>query len=98
MSSNESKFAFVTGTSSGIGKATAEELLSKDWEVIGTARRDANINNKNYEHLNIDLIDLDRIVNEITRNLKSKISDEKYARIALVNNAAGAGIKRPPAA
>lgn len=91
MNSNESKFAFVTGTSSGIGKATAEELLSKDWEVIGTARRDANINNKNYEHLNIDLIDLDKSVNEITNNLKSKISDEKHNRIALVNNAAGTG-------
>ena len=91
MNNKESKFAFVTGTSSGIGKATANELLSRNWEVIGAARRCANINHKNYKHLNVDLIDLDKSVNEITKNLKSKISNEKYARIALVNNAAGAG-------
>jgi len=85
------KFAFITGTSSGIGRAAANELLSRGWEVAGVARRETDISHSNYTHLKIDLSDLESFVPGITKNLKSKISDEKYERIALINNAASAG-------
>ncbi|MGA8264671.1 MAG: SDR family NAD(P)-dependent oxidoreductase [Ignavibacteriaceae bacterium] len=91
MEINENKFAFVTGTSSGIGKATANELLKLGWKVIGTARRNVDINDKNYVHLKIDLSDINNLENQLAKQLKLKISDKKYDRIALVNNAAGTG-------
>jgi NAD(P)-dependent dehydrogenase (short-subunit alcohol dehydrogenase family) len=34
-----SKAVLVTGSSSGIGRATAEQLLAKGWTVYATARR-----------------------------------------------------------
>jgi len=85
------KFAFITGTSSGMGKAAANELLSRGWEVAGASRRESDISHSNFTHLKIDLRDLESFVPEITKKLKSKISDEKYERIALINNAASAG-------
>lgn len=87
----EGKFAFVSGTSSGLGKAVAEVLLSRGWEVAGAARRECAIKSENYTHLRVDLGDVDAFVPELTKFLKNKICDNKYSRIALVNNAASAG-------
>ena len=91
MKSDELKLAFVTGTSSGIGQAAANELLKRGWEVIGVARRDSDINDSNYMHLNIDLTDIDNMLNEIPAAVVKRLSSKKYERIALVNNAAGTG-------
>ena len=33
-----SRRAFVTGTSSGIGRAIATRLLAEGWEVVGAAK------------------------------------------------------------
>ena len=33
------RIAIVTGTSSGIGEALANRLLSENWNVVGIARR-----------------------------------------------------------
>ena len=91
MKSDELKLAFVTGTSSGIGQAAANELLKRGWEVIGVARRDSDINDSNYMHLNIDLTDIDNMLNKIPATVVKRLSSKKYERIALVNNAAGTG-------
>ncbi|MEC7273847.1 MAG: SDR family NAD(P)-dependent oxidoreductase, partial [Verrucomicrobiota bacterium] len=48
--------ALVTGTSSGIGLALAEALISEGLLVVGASRRQANINSDSYTHLSIDLL------------------------------------------
>jgi 3-oxoacyl-[acyl-carrier protein] reductase len=45
----------VTGTSSGLGRALAQELLRRGWEVIGMARRPSVINHEKYHHLQLNL-------------------------------------------
>jgi benzil reductase ((S)-benzoin forming) len=91
MKSPNDKFAFVTGTSSGLGKATAKELLSRDWEVTGASRRSAAINKPGYRHIQIDLSDLNNVLSILEKELKDKLSDKNSTRFALVNNAAGTG-------
>jgi benzil reductase ((S)-benzoin forming) len=91
MKSEEVKFAFITGTSSGIGLAAANELLKRGWEVIGVARRNSAIHNNNYTHLSIDLTDIDKILNEIPAIVGNKLGSKRYNRMALINNAAGTG-------
>lgn len=45
----------ITGTSSGIGKATAEKFLSSGHTVIGMDLLDSTINHENYTHLKNDV-------------------------------------------
>ena len=42
MSSNEQKTIFITGSSSGLGRATAKLFASKGWKVIASMRNPAN--------------------------------------------------------
>ncbi|MCR9152989.1 MAG: SDR family NAD(P)-dependent oxidoreductase [Bacteroidetes bacterium] len=49
---------YITGTSSGIGKALAEAALAEGHFVVGIARR-LRIEHPNYRHLSIDLSDLE---------------------------------------
>ncbi len=49
----------VTGTSSGLGLATAKQLLSENYLVIGIDKLTNSIQHKNYHHLEIDLTQLD---------------------------------------
>ena len=55
------KTAVVTGSSSGIGRAICEKLLSHGCKVIGLAREHSKFapNNKLYFPYQIDLADLD---------------------------------------
>ncbi len=54
-------FAFITGTSRGIGKALALRLLQEpDWIVIGLARSQS-IEHSNYRHVALDLSDLSKV-------------------------------------
>jgi benzil reductase ((S)-benzoin forming) len=48
------KQAWITGTSSGLGKALAECLLSKGWCVYGISRNPGS-EHPNYQHLGLDL-------------------------------------------
>ena len=50
----KNKYILVTGTSSGIGKQTALDLLKKFF-VVGISRNKASIKNPKYLHLSIDL-------------------------------------------
>lgn len=51
----------VTGTSQGIGKATAELFLKNGHEVIGIDRKESSIDHVSYEHLRYDVRDFDEI-------------------------------------
>lgn len=79
-------YYFISGTSSGIGKALVEELLkSENSRIVGFSRR-SSIEHPNYCHQSINLGDLTAL-EEINF---PKI--EQAARIVLVNNAGTLGV------
>lgn len=55
------KIAVITGTSSGIGKTIAEQLLKESWKVYGLSRSKPLINNDNFVWLECDLQKPDEI-------------------------------------
>ncbi len=79
---------FITGSSSGIGKAIALEALEAGHKVIGISRRN-NIEHENYSHLNIDLTDMDSY-------LKINFDRNRSAEsLILINNAGWLGEVKP---
>lgn len=75
---------FITGSSSGIGKAIALMALEAGHKVIGISRRHS-IEHENYSHLNIDLADMDSY-------LKINFDRNKAAEsLVLINNAGWLG-------
>lgn len=49
--------ALITGTSQGIGKATAELFLKNNIQVIGVDLKEATVKNQNYTHYVSDIAD-----------------------------------------
>lgn len=47
----------VTGSSSGIGKATASLFLERGWDVIGFDIKESTINSERYSHYIVDIKD-----------------------------------------
>lgn len=83
------KVALITGTSSGIGSATAELFAQEGWQVIGVARRKMNEPEGISHYISGDVSkvsDVQRIFDEIT-NEEGRID-------ALINNA-GTQICKP---
>jgi benzil reductase ((S)-benzoin forming) len=70
---------YITGTSSGIGKATALELLKEGFIVIGISRK-CKIKHQNYKHIFLDLSNLNTL-NQF--DFEPNINDN----IVLINNA-----------
>lgn len=75
---------FITGASSGIGKAMALMALEAGHKVIGISRRHT-IEHENYSHLSIDLADMDSY-------LKINFDRNRAAEsLVLINNAGWLG-------
>ncbi len=72
---------FITGTSSGIGKALAEAALAAGYRVTGFARRN-RIEHPNYRHLTVDLTDLDHYAGIGFEGISDKTEE-----VILINNA-----------
>ncbi len=79
---------FITGTSSGIGKALAEKALEEGHHVVGISRR-RNIDHPHYRHLSYDLSDYQNY-HLINFNVNRKASE-----LILVNNAGWLGEVKP---
>lgn len=89
------KLAIVTGTTSGIGQAVARALLGRSWHVFGVARRASAIEHDAYEHLRVDLGDIDALDAVLAPRLTILLADRTLARVGLVNNAADPALLGP---
>lgn len=50
---------FITGISSGIGKALSLEFANQNWEVYGISRRDLDFSHPNIHHQNLDITNIE---------------------------------------
>ena len=57
--------ALITGTSQGIGKATAEKFLKNKIEVVGVDLQNATIKNKKYTHYKCDIADFRQRITDL---------------------------------
>lgn len=80
-----SKVVLITGCSGGIGRATAEHLASRDWNVYATARRVEAI--KELEALGCSVLPLDVTDEDSMRDAVATIEEKEGAVGALINNA-----------
>jgi benzil reductase ((S)-benzoin forming) len=87
---SSARLALVTGTSSGIGAAVARELLRREWQVVGIARRTPAIEDERYRHLALDLADVPAATAAIERDFGARLGERAWERVGLVNNAAAA--------
>jgi hypothetical protein len=74
--------AVVTGTTSGIGQATAALLIENGWTVHGLARREAALSSEHYHHTAVDLADIHQVTNAV-----ETLRRRHHAIHALINNA-----------
>jgi NAD(P)-dependent dehydrogenase (short-subunit alcohol dehydrogenase family) len=95
MSAHHDRLAIVTGTTRGIGAATAALLLERGWQVVGIARRAASIDHERYRHVVFDLERSADLVAMANDQLAGLVSDSRWRRVALVNNAALGGLLGP---
>jgi len=78
------KYYFITGTSSGIGKALAEELLDNtENKVFGISRKNRIIH-PNYTHYSFDLSNIEALKEQVASFF---IPLKEADKIILVNNA-----------
>ena len=77
MSENQKKI-WITGASSGIGKAVAEKFAKEGWKVAVSARRkellDDLAKNQNIESFPLDVTNRSQI-NEVFNNILAKFSN-----------------------
>jgi benzil reductase ((S)-benzoin forming) len=92
------KLCVVTGTSSGIGRALAEALLSRGWAVLGVARREAPLAHEAYRHARLDLGDLEALEAFCAGPLAAALAAPGLGRLGLVNGAAVIGPAGPVSA
>src|SRR5690348_8299015 len=95
MNGAEPMFALVTGTSSGIGAATARALVARGWHVTGVARREGAFVDARYEHIVADLRDADALQRKVAPYVEERLRQSRWSRVGLVNNAALPGLVGP---
>jgi short-subunit dehydrogenase len=84
------KVVFITGASTGIGKAIGEYLSEKEYIVYGTSRNPLKyINTVSYSLLKVDVVDPVSIAEAVSEIIK------KEGRLDVVINNAGVGITGP---
>lgn len=71
----------ITGSSSGIGRATALALLARQYRVIGISRTSAGIDDENFSELLMDLCDTDALARAAAKLTREFLID------ILINNA-----------
>ncbi len=84
------KTVFITGTSSGIGKATVHEFAKNGWYVLATQRTPENeIDFKQYPNVQLYTLDVTNLV-----SIQSALNQAKkdFGKIDLVINNAGYGV------
>ena len=79
----EHKIAIITGSSSGIGKSCALELLKQKCVVIGIDKEESTIENTKYTHYVADITN-ESIIIEIIEKV-----DSENSKIDYLVNAAG---------
>lgn len=84
-----SKVIFITGASSGIGKAIGEYLSDKNYRVFGTSRNPERIKDSKFPLIKMDVNDTDSI-----RVAISEVIAQTERIDVLINNA-GVGITGP---
>lgn len=80
------KVVFITGASSGIGKAIAEFLQDKNYKVYGTSRNPEKYPDSKVNLIPLDVTDIESVNKAVTLII------EKENRIDVLINNAGAGI------
>ena len=74
----------ITGTSKGIGKALAEELLKDESNYVVGVCRNSTITHKNYRHQPLDFSDIPAVEHNLQKVFLSYQNAEK---LVLINNA-----------
>jgi benzil reductase ((S)-benzoin forming) len=80
---------YITGTSSGIGKALAEQVLKIEGSIIYGFSRSCNIEHANYIHTTVDLSNVDE-----TSSI-NLIKHTNAYKVVLINNAGAIGEIKP---
>lgn len=80
------KIALVTGASSGIGEATAQQLARAGYKVYGTSRRAAHAGNRPFEMLALDVTSDESVAEAVAEVIR------RDGRIDLLVNNAGFGV------
>ena len=83
------RFALVTGTSRGIGAAIAKRLLDRGTTVLGFARSRPAVQHPAYQHVQLDLSNLDAVERYFECGFAREIAPSVAAdEVVLVNNGA----------
>ncbi|WP_042201835.1 SDR family NAD(P)-dependent oxidoreductase [Paenibacillus camerounensis] len=94
MSSTNQELVVVTGTSSGIGRATAERLAKEGFYVLAGVRRQEDADKINQDNIEAVIVDITNV--NTLNDLAKRVKDDLYRRPlrAVVNNA-GIAVNAP---
>lgn len=84
----------ITGVSSGLGKAMAQELLDRNFSVTGICRQSpqALIHNKKFQFMKLDLSDSNAVSNFLLHFPNSQIPQHLILNAALTQNDTNGGV------